>query len=484
MVVPLISCKRSWRLPSDASSTAWSGLSPWEDDIVQDAFLALYVNIDRIEHLRPFLFRVVRNRCYDELRRKGRFQSIFPDEAIDDNPNTSLFFLTDRRPPPDEEVHWILIGSEVQKAIDRLPESQRQTMILYCEEDLSYEQIAEVMAADKEKVSLALLATGQLSSFIEGQTGLVGIVGSGSTQTQADPTTILQRIRGLLPETIHKIVDRAIPPMFDRFSDRARKVVVIAQEEAKHLNYDYVGTEHFLLSIIKEGGNLALAAMKNMGVDLEGLQKRTEETLEAKDGKAVTGKTPFTPRAKKVLELAIYEGRELGHNYVGTEHILLGMIKEGGGVAAQLLAESDVTLEKTRAQVIELLGGKGIKSKSTIWNITQVFNNSPGGFPLSSTFDSSGGTLLIFAGGSGYATDANNVNISFNIEIDDKAVGVVQRHTKGGGDHVAFPAGNFVVEDIAEGSHTIKITSGSMETRSDNEDRFYLTIMELPFSAM
>lgn len=139
------------------------GVSPWEDDIVQDAFLALYVNIDRVENLRPFLFRVVRNRCYDELRRKGRFQSVLPDEAIDDNPDIYLSFLTDRRPPPDEELHWNLIGSEVERGINRLPESQRQTMILCCEEDLSYQQIAEVMATDigtvKSRIHYATMAT-------------------------------------------------------------------------------------------------------------------------------------------------------------------------------------------------------------------------------------------------------------------------------------------------------------------------------------
>jgi RNA polymerase sigma-70 factor (ECF subfamily) len=126
------------------------GQSHSEDDIVQDAFLALYMNLEHLdsgEHLRPFLFRVVRNLCYDELRRKGRFQFASLDQGPDES--GALFPpLADSRSPPDEEVHWILLYSEVQKAMDRVPELQRQTMILYCEQDLTYQQIAEAMATD------------------------------------------------------------------------------------------------------------------------------------------------------------------------------------------------------------------------------------------------------------------------------------------------------------------------------------------------
>ncbi len=126
------------------------GISEAEDDIVQDAFLALYMNLERLEsseHLRPFLFRVVRNRCYDTLRRQGRFQFVPLDAASEDsaaNPS----FLIDRRKQPDEQLHWKLLCSEVQKAIDRLPEIQRQAIILYCEENLTYAQIAEAMGTD------------------------------------------------------------------------------------------------------------------------------------------------------------------------------------------------------------------------------------------------------------------------------------------------------------------------------------------------
>lgn len=126
------------------------GRSQSEDDVVQDAFLALYMNLERLdsdEHLRAFLFRVVRNLCYDELRRQGRFQFASLDQDLDE-PGDPFALLADSRSPPDEEVQWILLYSEVQKAMDRLPELQRQTLILYCEEDLTYAQIAEAMATD------------------------------------------------------------------------------------------------------------------------------------------------------------------------------------------------------------------------------------------------------------------------------------------------------------------------------------------------
>lgn len=126
------------------------GQSDEEEDILQDAFVALYMNLQRIDppaHLRPFLFRVIRNRCYDELRRKGRFQFVSLDEEPGDAAPVSAF-LMDGRPQPDEVVHWHLLFDQVQKAIDRLPELQRQTLILLTEEGLSYAQIAEAMATD------------------------------------------------------------------------------------------------------------------------------------------------------------------------------------------------------------------------------------------------------------------------------------------------------------------------------------------------
>jgi len=126
------------------------GPSSETEDIVQDAFLALYVNLARIDppgHLRAFLFRIVRNRCYDELRRKGRFECVSLDEGPG-SPHSPFRSLADPRPQPDEVVCWSLLFIQVQQAIDHLPEMQRQTLILRCEEGLSYSEIAEVMATD------------------------------------------------------------------------------------------------------------------------------------------------------------------------------------------------------------------------------------------------------------------------------------------------------------------------------------------------
>ena len=142
--------------------------------------------------------------------------------------------------------------------------------------------------------------------------------------------------------------------MFNRYSDRARKVIIIAREESKRLNYEYVATEHILLGLIKEGGGIGAEALRSIGVDLEQLQTQVEETLEAKQGEEVKGKIPFSTRAKKILELAVKEAQQFGHKHIGTEHFLLGIVKEGEGVAAQLLAQADMTLEKARSEVAEL----------------------------------------------------------------------------------------------------------------------------------
>jgi RNA polymerase sigma-70 factor (ECF subfamily) len=126
------------------------GPSDAEEDVLQDAFLALYLNLERIdppEYLRPFLFRVVRNRCYDELRRKGRFRFVSL-EADGDEENAPLSHLADHRPQPHEVAQWHFLMAEVRQAIDRLPELQRQTLILLCEEDLSYAQVAAATATD------------------------------------------------------------------------------------------------------------------------------------------------------------------------------------------------------------------------------------------------------------------------------------------------------------------------------------------------
>jgi hypothetical protein len=144
--------------------------------------------------------------------------------------------------------------------------------------------------------------------------------------------------------------------MFERFTDRARRVVVLAQEEARLLNHNYIGTEHILLGLIHEGKGVAATALESMGVSLAAVRSQVEEIIG--EGQAPpTGHLPFTPRAKKVLELSLREAIQIGHKYIGTEHILLGLIREGEGVAAQVLLKLGADLNRVRQQVIELVEG-------------------------------------------------------------------------------------------------------------------------------
>src|ERR1700678_4567082 len=144
--------------------------------------------------------------------------------------------------------------------------------------------------------------------------------------------------------------------MFERFTDRARRVVVLAQEEARMLNHNYIGTEHILLGLIHEGEGVAAKSLESLGISLEGVRSQVEEII-GQGQQAPSGHIPFTPRAKKVLELSLREALQLGHNYIGTEHILLGLIREGEGVAAQVLVKLGAELTRVRQQVIQLLSG-------------------------------------------------------------------------------------------------------------------------------
>jgi ATP-dependent Clp protease ATP-binding subunit ClpC len=144
--------------------------------------------------------------------------------------------------------------------------------------------------------------------------------------------------------------------MFERFTDRARRVVVLAQEEARLLNHNYIGTEHILLGLIHEGEGVAAKALESLGISLEKVRQQVEEIIGAGQSPP-SGHIPFTPRAKKVLELSLREALQLGHNYIGTEHILLGLIREGEGVAAQVLVKLGADLGRVRQQVIQLLSG-------------------------------------------------------------------------------------------------------------------------------
>src|SRR6187200_2241964 len=144
--------------------------------------------------------------------------------------------------------------------------------------------------------------------------------------------------------------------MFERFTDRARRVVVLAQEEAKMLNHNYIGTEHILLGLIHEGEGVAAKALESLGISLDAVREQVQDII-GQGQQQPTGHTPFTPRAKKVLELSLREALQLGHNYIGTEHILLGLIREGEGVAAQVLVKLGADLNRVRQQVIQLLSG-------------------------------------------------------------------------------------------------------------------------------
>jgi ATP-dependent Clp protease ATP-binding subunit ClpC len=145
--------------------------------------------------------------------------------------------------------------------------------------------------------------------------------------------------------------------MFERFTDRARRVVVLAQDEARRLNHNYIGTEHILLGLIHEGEGVAAKALESLGISLNAVRQEVEQII-GRGQQAHSGHIPFTPRAKKVMELSLRESLQLGHNYIGTEHILLGLIREGDGVAAQVLVKLGADLNRVRQQVIELISGQ------------------------------------------------------------------------------------------------------------------------------
>jgi ATP-dependent Clp protease ATP-binding subunit ClpC len=144
--------------------------------------------------------------------------------------------------------------------------------------------------------------------------------------------------------------------MFERFTDRARRVVILAQEEARVLSHDYIGTEHILLGLIGEGEGVAVRALESLGISFEVVRQQVEEII-GEGEHAPVGHIPFTPRAKRVLELSLRESLQLGHNYIGTEHILLGLIREGEGVAARVLVTLGADLNRVRQQVIQLHDG-------------------------------------------------------------------------------------------------------------------------------
>jgi ATP-dependent Clp protease ATP-binding subunit ClpC len=178
--------------------------------------------------------------------------------------------------------------------------------------------------------------------------------------------------------------------MFERFTDRARRVVVLAQEEAKMLNHNYIGTEHILLGLIHEGEGVAAKALESLSISLDSVREQVQDII-GQGQQQPTGHIPFTPRAKKVLELSLREALQLGHNYIGTEHILLGLIREGEGVAAQVLVKLGADLNKVRQQVIQLLSG--YQGKETV----QVGGDSPSPDKGSQVLDQFGRNLTAAA---------------------------------------------------------------------------------------
>ncbi len=173
--------------------------------------------------------------------------------------------------------------------------------------------------------------------------------------------------------------------MFERFTDRARRVLVLAQEEARLLNHSFIGTEHILLGLIHEGEGLAAKALESLNISLEAVREEVEKTI-GQAGSAPTGSPPFTPRAKKVLELSLREALQLGHNYIGTEHMLLGLVREGEGVAAQVLISLGADLAKVRQQVIQQLSGYQGRDPQSTPPGGSPSQESPGGSPVLDQF--------------------------------------------------------------------------------------------------
>jgi ATP-dependent Clp protease ATP-binding subunit ClpC len=152
--------------------------------------------------------------------------------------------------------------------------------------------------------------------------------------------------------------------MFERFTDRARKVMALANQEAQRFNHEYIGTEHILLGLVKEGSGVGANVLKNLDVDLRKVRLEVEKLVKSGPEVVTMGKLPQTPRAKKVIEYAIEEARNLNHNYVGTEHLLLGLLREHDGVAAQVLMNLGLKLDEVREEVLNLLGA-GVEGGGT-----------------------------------------------------------------------------------------------------------------------
>src|ERR1700679_808169 len=190
-------------------------------------------------------------------------------------------------------------------------------------------------------------------------------------------------------------LEREAVTVFERFTDRARRVLVLAQEEARLLNHSFIGTEHILLGLIHEGEGVAAKALESLGISLEAVREKVEETI-GMAGTAPSGSPPFTPRAKKVLELSLREALQLGHSYIGTEHMLLGLVREGEGVAAQVLNDLGADMARVRTQVIQMMSVQAGKEAgaASVTGATKGDSESAGG---SAVLDQFGRNLTQFA---------------------------------------------------------------------------------------
>ncbi len=219
--------------------------------------------------------------------------------------------------------------------------------------------------------------------------------------------------------------------MFERFTDRARRVVVLAQEEARLLNHNYIGTEHILLGLIHEGEGVAAKALESLSISLEAVRSQVEDII-GQGGSSPSGHIPFTPRAKKVLELSLREALQLGHNYIGTEHILLGLIREGEGVAAQVLVKLGADLSRVRQQVIQLLSGYSGPSGST-GGSSESSSSKPGATPGGGSADAPSGSLILDQFGRNYTQLARDKKLDPVIGREresERVMQVLSRRTK------------------------------------------------------